>query len=102
MAFGITREELQQWKKEVSAGNISFITHFWLHPRYPGITSVTKVGCSDIEKLRSWAISHGLPPGSMHDRESYPHYDLIGTKQQEILQNEGRLDQLRRFVLKQP
>lgn len=37
MAFGINREELTRWKKAVSAGEIAFLTHYWLDPRFPGI-----------------------------------------------------------------
>lgn len=98
MAFGITKEELAAWKRRVAEGKIAFLTHYWLHPRYPGITSVTKVGCSDLQRLREWAIAHGLPPQYIHQRDVYPHYDLFGDIQADILRREGQWEQLRKFV----
>lgn len=62
MAFGITRQELMAWKREVSRGEIAFLTHYWLDDRFPGITTVTKVGCSDLDKLRLWCNHNGLDP----------------------------------------
>jgi len=98
MAFGIRRQELSAWKKVVERGEIAFLTHFWLDPKFPGITSVTKVGCSDLDKLTKWCIDNGLPPQYIHRRDRYPHFDLMGTKQAEILRKEGLSDQLHRFV----
>ncbi|MCQ4087099.1 hypothetical protein [Saccharibacillus sp. JS10] len=98
MAFGIRRQELSAWKKSVERGEIAFLTHFWLDPRFPGITSVTKVGCSDLNQLTTWCIDNGLPPQYIHKRDRYPHFDLMGTKQAEILRKEGLWDQLHRFV----
>jgi hypothetical protein len=51
MAFGIRRPELERWKQDVANGHISFLTHYWVDHRFPGCTTVTKVGCSDIDKL---------------------------------------------------
>jgi hypothetical protein len=99
MAFGITREELSQWKDAVTRGEIAFLTHFWIEPRFPGIRSVTKVGCSDIERLSQWCLAHGLDPKYIHRRPPFPHFDLIGPKQKEILQKERMWDQLERFKL---
>jgi len=99
MAFGVTREQLNEWKQQVARGQIAYLTHYWIHPRIPGIRSVTKVGCADVERLRRWAVSHGLPPQYIHHRESYPHYDIFGEKQAEILRKEGQWEQLRKFVL---
>ncbi|WP_172194366.1 MULTISPECIES: hypothetical protein [Saccharibacillus] len=98
MAFGINRQELTRWKEAVERGEIAYLTHFWLHPRFPGITSVTKVGCSDLGKLSGWCLRNGLSPAHIHRRDRYPHFDLIGPKQAEILRREGLLDQLERFV----
>lgn len=98
MAFGVTREELERWKRRVSEGRIAFLTHYWLHPADPRITSITKVGCADLDKLRAWAISHGLPPQYIHRRERYPHYDVFGKRQADILRKEGQWEQLRKFV----
>ncbi|KAF6565707.1 hypothetical protein G9G63_04455 [Paenibacillus sp. EKM202P] len=97
MAFGITRQELLSWKREVSRGEIAFLTHYWLDDRFPGITTVTKVGCSDLDKLRLWCNHNGLDPQYIHQRQPYPHFDLIGTKQTEILRKYGMSEQLRRF-----
>lgn len=99
MAFGITREELTQWKHAVAKGEIAFLTHFWLEPRFPGIHSVTKVGCADMERLSAWCLANGLNPRYIHNRPPYPHYDLIGEKQKEILQKEQLWHHLKRFKL---
>jgi len=99
MAFGINREELTRWKKAVSAGEIAFLTHYWLDPRFPGITTVTKVGCNDLSRLTHWCEDNGLPPQYIHNRSTYPHFDLIGPKQPEILRKEGLWDQLERFKM---
>ncbi|WP_309118348.1 hypothetical protein [Paenibacillus sp.] len=100
MAFGVSREQLAAWKKDVAEGRIAFLTHYWLHPKVPGVTSVTKVGCSDLEKLRRWAVSHGLPPQYIHHRDSYPHYDIFGEMQAVILEREGQWEQLKKFAPK--
>jgi len=97
MAFGITRSELQQWKDKVSSGEIAFLTHYWIDPRFPNLTTVTKVGCADMDKLVRWCEANGLNPSYIHDREQYPHYDLIGMKQKEILLKECLHEQLVRF-----
>jgi hypothetical protein len=97
MAFGISREELNRWKRQVSRGEIAYLTHYWLHPKYPGITTVTKVGCADLPRLRQWVVSHGLNANYIHQREAYPHFDLIGAKQKEILEKERQWEQLARF-----
>ncbi|WP_301109325.1 hypothetical protein [Sporosarcina sp.] len=97
MAFGIKRQELQAWKEAVSQGEIAFLTHYWLDDRFPGINTVTKAGCSDMEKLTSWGKQYGLRPEWIHAREQYPHFDLLGERQEEILKAEKRLDQLFRF-----
>lgn len=100
MAFGITRSELQQWKKAVSRGELAFLTHYWVDPRFPDMKTVTKVGCSDLDKLAAWCISHGLNPQYIHLRRPFPHYDLMGPKQIEILHKEQLHSHLKRFHLK--
>lgn len=100
MAFGISRKELEEWKQAVSEGQIAYLTHFWLDPRFPGVTSVTKVGCADVERLRQWAIARGLKPQYIHRRDQFPHYDLFGEIQLRILKEEGLWDHLHRFVFK--
>jgi hypothetical protein len=99
MAFGISRAELNSWKEQVLRGEIAYLTHYWLHPRYPGITTVTKVGCSNLDQLHHWCISYGLPTDRIHLRDKFPHFDLIGPKQKEILSKEGLVDQIQRFRL---
>ncbi|MBN6189069.1 hypothetical protein JQN58_19625 [Aneurinibacillus sp. BA2021] len=101
MAFGITRAELMEWKRKVERGDIALLTHFWLHPRYPGIKTVTKAGCSDIDSLLRWGESYGLERKHLHMRSAYPHFDLIGEKQKEILQREGLYEQMARFRIDQ-
>lgn len=97
MAFGIKRHELEHWKAEVLRGEIAYLTHYWTDPRYPDIKTVTKVGCSDKERLTQWCVKHGLNPIYIHNRTPFPHFDLLGPRQAEILQQEGQWDQLRRF-----
>lgn len=99
MAFGITRNELDNWKREVASGKISFLTHYWVDPRFPDIKTVTKVGCADRKLLEEWCVAHGLHPEYIHDRPPFPHYDLLGPKQKEILQKENQWEQLKRFRL---
>ena len=63
MAFGINRQELAAWKEQVARGedclphSISGLTD-----RFPGITSVTKVGCADLDRLEVGVYEHGLDP----------------------------------------
>ncbi|WP_159884647.1 hypothetical protein [Paenibacillus puerhi] len=99
MAFGIRREELMLWKEKVSRGEIAFLTHYWLDERFPGMTSVTKVGCCDLDRLTAWCASHGLNPAYIHHRPPYPHFDLMGPKQKEILQRQGLDEHIERFGL---
>lgn len=99
MAFGITRRELEAWKEKAGNGEIAFITHYWLDPRFPSARTVTKVGCSDLERLSEWCRRNGLNPRYIHRREPYPHFDLIGPKQKEILTRERLWSHLERFNL---
>ncbi|MFE1626375.1 hypothetical protein ACFLFF_06450 [Brevibacillus reuszeri] len=78
---------------------IAFLTHYWLDPRFPGVKTVTKVGCSNRQRLTEWCHVHGLNPVYIHDRTPFPHFDLLGPRQKEILQLEGQWDQLERFGL---
>ncbi|QFT89017.1 hypothetical protein FIU87_10200 [Bacillus sp. THAF10] len=98
MAFGIKREELQEWKRKVSAGEMAFITHYWIHPRFKGITTVTKAGCLDLQKLVKWGKKYGLKEQWIHNRSEFPHFDLIGDTQLEVLKHEGQWDQIERFL----
>jgi hypothetical protein len=99
MAFGIKRQELQAWKKKVSQGELAFITHYWLDPRFPQCKTVTKVGCSDVEKLVEWGKGYGLKREWIHEREKFPHFDLLGERQQEILEKEGLSHQLEKLLM---
>ncbi len=100
MAYGITREELILWKQRVEAGNIALITHKWLHPRHPEYRTVTKAGCADRRRLEDWGYRYGLRPEWIHGRGLHQHFDLLGTKQLEILQAEGLEEQIERFGLR--
>ncbi|GGA41352.1 hypothetical protein [Paenibacillus physcomitrellae] len=99
MAFGIDRRQLAAWKKQVSDGEIAYLTHYWLDDRFPGARTVTKVGCSDLAKLEAWCVRHGLNPRYIHRRDAFPHFDLIGSKQRSILAEEGLWDQIHKFGL---
>lgn len=98
MAFGITREELIHWKHTVNQGKIAFLTHYWRDDRFPHYYSVTKVGCLYVPKLIAWGEQYGLESKWIH-HGIYPHFDLIGQKQIEILKKEGRIRELQRFNL---
>ncbi len=99
MAFGIKRDELENWKRKVANGEIAFLTHYWVHPRYPSVRTVTKAGCSSIGKLAEWGAGYGLKEEWIHQRSEYPHFDLIGEMQIEILKKEGLHHHIKRFKL---
>ncbi|MCK9857173.1 MULTISPECIES: hypothetical protein [Paenibacillus] len=99
MAFGISRSEVTAWKEAVARGEIAYLTHYWVDPRFPGMKTVTKVGCSDLDKLALWCRDNGLNPRYIHRRDKYPHFDLLGPKQKEILLRENLHAQLERFHL---
>ncbi|PLR78581.1 hypothetical protein CU633_04965 [Bacillus sp. V3-13] len=94
MAFGINRQELQEWKKKIAAGEIAFLTHYWLDERFPGCNTVTKVGCSNIGKLAKWGAKYNLKPEWIHHRKDFPHFDLLGSRQVEILKAEGLFEHI--------
>ncbi len=97
MAFGITREELMNWKRNVENNQVSFFTHYWLDERFPGCNTVTKVGCADVSRLIEWGEQYGLKKEWIDYKEAYPHFDLFGKYETDILEKEGLLDQLDRF-----
>ena len=99
MAFGIDRKELKKWQKKVLSGEIAFLTHYWLDDRFPESTSVTKVGCNDVAKLIEWGKIYQLKPEWIDLDPIYPHFDLFAPIQKEILQKEGKTDQIERFKL---
>lgn len=100
MAFGISRFELQEWKKKVLRGEIAFLTHYWKDERFPEAKTVTKVGCGDLLRLMEWGSQYGLKKQWIHQRDHYPHFDLIGVRQKEILTLEGQWDHIKRFQIK--
>ncbi|MFB1049469.1 hypothetical protein [Paraliobacillus sp. JSM ZJ581] len=99
MAFGLKRSELNEWKNKVTNGKIAFLTHYWLDDRFPGCNTVTKVGCNNLEILTKWGETYQLSPSWIHRDEKYPHFDLFGSKQKEILVKEGQHAQIQRFHL---
>lgn len=100
MAFGIKRSEIEQWKRTVAQGEIAYLTHYWLDPRFPDMRTVTKVGCSDLAKLSRWCLDNGLNPKYIHKRDAFPHFDVLGPKQREVLLRADLHDQLERFGIK--
>ncbi|MFD0824089.1 hypothetical protein ACT8ZR_00240 [Neobacillus sp. M.A.Huq-85] len=95
MAFGIRRDELNEWKRKIDRGEIAFLTHYWLDDRFPEYKTVTKVGCNDLEKLAEWGSKYGLKKEWIdHRKDGYSHFDLLGKRQKEILQAEGLLDHI--------
>lgn len=95
MAFGIKRRELLDWKQKIDNGEIAFLTHYWIDDRFPGYKTVTKVGCLDLEHLAAWGKKYGLKKEWIHHRkDGYSHFDLIGSKQKEILLLEGLHDHI--------
>lgn len=99
MAFGITREELRQWKKSVRNEEIAFLTHYWEDQRFPDCTTVTKAGCANINKLIEWGKQYNLQPEWIDLHDEYPHFDLFGTTQLRILKNEHMFEHIERFSL---
>ncbi|PLT29345.1 hypothetical protein [Peribacillus deserti] len=90
MAFGIKRRDIENWKRKIDRGEIAFLTHYWLDDRFPGCKTVTKAGCSDLDKLAEWGAKYGLQREWIHIRkDGYPHFDLLGERQAAILQAEG-------------
>ncbi|WP_130859975.1 hypothetical protein [Gracilibacillus phocaeensis] len=99
MAFGIDRPTLKQWKQDVQQGKISFLTHYWLDDRFPDCRTVTKVGCSDYDKLVAWGQRYGLQEQWIHLDPQFPHFDLFGGIQKDILQKENQWQQIEQFRL---
>ncbi|WP_284140057.1 MULTISPECIES: hypothetical protein [unclassified Virgibacillus] len=102
MAFGINRKELEAWKQRIENGNIAFLTHYWQDERFPDFTTVTKVGCTDIDALIAWGEKYNLRAEWIHNNSKYPHFDLLGDYQKEILTQEKQWEQLTRFQIMNP
>ncbi|MCP3740959.1 hypothetical protein [Rossellomorea sp. BNER] len=100
MAFGLKRYEINQWKQDIDNGKIAFLTHYWFDERFPDYRTVTKVGCRDIDKLALWGKKYGLQIQWIHYRKGgYPHFDLLGERQKEILLKEGLTNHIERFSI---
>ncbi|PSL51330.1 hypothetical protein B0H94_101244 [Salsuginibacillus halophilus] len=97
MAFGISKEELSAWKRKAERGEIAIITHFWRDDRFPNMRTVTKAACSDRQALVAWGQAYGLKSQWIHDRAPYPHFDLFGDWQCDILKAEGLEAHMYRF-----
>ncbi|MEK5501921.1 hypothetical protein [Bacillus sp. FSL M8-0168] len=101
MAFGIKRQELNEWKRAVQNGEIAFLTHYWIDDRFPDSRTVTKAGCQNIEKLAAWGEQYGLKKEWIDQRSGFPHFDLIGQKQIEILTKEKQFSHIKHFRLEE-
>ncbi|MCD5322802.1 MULTISPECIES: hypothetical protein [Pontibacillus] len=99
MAFGLRRHEVDEWKRRVKAGEIAFLTHYWYDNRFPDVKTVTKVGCMNLQKLKRWGSQYGLKPEWIHNDPRFPHFDLMGDTQKEILNHEGLYEHINRFDL---
>jgi hypothetical protein len=98
MAFGIDRNELKKWKQDIDNGEISFLTHYWLDERFHECKTVTKVGARDIDALAEWGKPYGLKREWIDARRTdYPHFDLLGEKQKQVLKCEKLYNHLNRF-----
>ncbi|WP_377889129.1 hypothetical protein [Alkalihalobacillus sp. R86527] len=99
MAFGLSKKELQEWKHTVASGEVAFLTHFWYDPLFPQYKTVTKAGCRDVAKLIKWGEKYNFKGEWIHDREGFPHFDLLGNEQVRVLRNEGLTSHIERFHL---
>lgn len=97
MAFGINRSELNAWKSAVARGETAFLTHYWYDARFPQFRTVTKVGIANLDLLAKWCVLHGLNPRYIHNRPPFPHFDLMGYKQKEILLRLNLAEHISRF-----
>src|SRR5699024_7679837 len=98
MAFGIKRDELIQWKRRVNNGEIAFLTHYWEDPRFPTAKTVTKEGCSNLQRLIAWGKQYGLQAAWIHHTK-YTHFNMFEDRQKEILYKENIVEQINRFNL---
>lgn len=94
MAFGVTKTELAAWKEEAEKGRVAFLTHFWYDSRFPQYKTVTKAACKDKSRLIAWGKKYNLKREWIHVDDHFPHFDLIGNAEKEILLAEGRAAKL--------
>lgn len=100
MAFGVNRAELTTWKKQVQDGQVAFLTHYWYDPRFPDSKAVTKVGCQDLKKLIEWGQPYGLKAEWIDQKHrAFPHFDLMGERQVQVLRAEGMEWIIQKFSL---
>lgn len=99
MAFGVKKADLNLWKRKVESSEIAFLTHYWYDKRFPQYHTVTKVGCVNVEKLIRWGQQYGLKPDWIDARSPFPHFDLMGERQHDILVAEGRHEDIIKFRL---
>jgi hypothetical protein len=50
-----------------------------------------------LEKLIAWGKTYGLKEKWIHKDKKYPHFDLFGDWQKEILKKEEKWDQIKKF-----
>ncbi|SDB89801.1 hypothetical protein SAMN05421734_102293 [Pelagirhabdus alkalitolerans] len=99
MAFGITKQELKDWKARVAKNELAFLTHYWYDERFPDVSTVTKVGCRDINYLIEWGYQFNLKKEWIDHRSKYPHFDLMGPVQKHVLEQMELDSHIRRFNL---
>lgn len=100
MAFGVSKQELKKWKQAARDGEVAFLTHFWYDPRFPEYKTVTKAACIDEEKLIAWGKQYNLKRNWIHVDNHFPHFDLIGQTELEILTAEGKQNKLLEMLKK--
>ncbi|QKS71330.1 hypothetical protein FLK61_31990 [Paenalkalicoccus suaedae] len=94
MAFGVTKDELRQYKIQAASGEIAFLTHFWFDERFPQHQTVTKAASNDKQRLIEWGKQYGLKEEWIHDDGHFPHFDLIGSTEWHVLHQENKADKL--------
>lgn len=85
----MTKTELSRWKATAKQGHVSFLTHFWYDTRFPEYKTVTKAACANRETLVTWGKKYGLKEKWIHDRNEFPHFDLLGDIEKQVLIKEG-------------
>ncbi|MFA9559596.1 hypothetical protein ACERII_19990 [Evansella sp. AB-rgal1] len=100
MAFGLKKSDIEKWKKRANEGEVAFITHFWFDERFPQYRTVTKAACANKDTLIQWGQKYNLKPEWIHDRKDFPHFDLLGDRQRDILKKENQYEQLEKLLTK--
>lgn len=100
MAFGIHKQELAEWKRQIDNGNIAFLTHYWLDERFPHCRTVTKSRVQGFRNARPLGKKVRLKKEWIDKRkDGYSHFDLLGDRQKEILEREGLQSHIEKFQL---